>query len=128
MTVLGLSQSAIKAIIDDPTILGDRLSASSSSKLGSLGITPSMADDILNGYTHGFRTVFVMNASLAAVATIASVLMIRHKELSRGDEDRLRAAAKVEEKHMSVVSEEGTMQDDIELGIVQLDVEERIEL
>ncbi|KZT03957.1 MFS general substrate transporter [Laetiporus sulphureus 93-53] len=107
MTVLGLSQSTIKAIIDDPTILGDRLSASSSSKLGSLGVTPSMADDILNGYTHGFRTVFVMNASLAAVATVASVLMIRHKELSRGDEDRLRAAAKAEEKRMNLDVEEG---------------------
>ncbi|EPT02404.1 hypothetical protein FOMPIDRAFT_1029277 [Fomitopsis schrenkii] len=93
MTGLQLSASAIKAIIDDPTVLGSRLSASSSSKLAGLGITDAMAVTILDGYTHGFRTLFIMNACLAAMATLASVFMIKHKELTRGDEDRLRAAA-----------------------------------
>lgn len=93
MTGLRLSAAAIKAIIDDPIVLGSRLSASSSSKLTSLGITDAMAVTILDGYTHGFRTLFIMNASLAAMATLASVFMIKHKELTRGDEDRLRAVA-----------------------------------
>ena len=94
MTGLRLPTAAIKAIIDDPTVLGSRLSASSSSKLAGLGITDSMAVTILNGYTRGFRTLFIMNACLAAAATLASVFMIRHKELTRGDEDRLREAAR----------------------------------
>lgn len=97
MTDLNLSTSAIKAIIDDPTVLGSRLSASSSSKLAGLGITDAMAVTILDGYTHGFRTLFIMNACLAAVATLASVFMIRHKELTRGDEDRLREVARAGE-------------------------------
>ena len=97
MTNLSLSTSAINAIIDDPTVLGSRLSASSSSKLAGLGITDAMAITILNGYTRGFRTLFIMNACLAAVATLASVCMIRHKELTRGDEDRLKEAARAGE-------------------------------
>ena len=93
MTGLRLSGAAIKAIIDDPIVLGSRLRASSSSKLTSLGITDAMAVTILDGYTQGFRMLFSMNASLAAMATLASVFMIKHKELTRGDEDRLRAVA-----------------------------------
>ena len=97
MTGLRLPTAAIKAIIDDPTVLGSRLSASSSSKLAGLGITDAMAVTILNGYTRGFRTLFIMNACIAAAATVASVFMIRHKELTRGDEDRLREAARLME-------------------------------
>ena len=93
MIGLGMSSAAIKAIIDDPTVLGDRFSAASSSKLADLGITDSMAVTILDGYTKGFRIVFILNACLSALAAITSFLMIRHKELSRGDEDQLKAAA-----------------------------------
>ncbi|KDQ56248.1 hypothetical protein JAAARDRAFT_132785 [Jaapia argillacea MUCL 33604] len=96
MTSLALSPSVIKAVVDDPTLLGSRMSPSSASKLASLGITTSAADHILSGYNHGFRVVFVLNATLAAIATIASVLMIRHKELTRGDEEDLRAQARRE--------------------------------
>jgi hypothetical protein len=53
------------------------------------------------GYTKGFRTVFTLNASFAAIATIASITMIKHKNLTRGDKEELRrqgnelAAAKI---------------------------------
>lgn len=94
MISLGMSSSVIKAIIDDPAILGDRFSdAVSSSKLASLGITDSMAVTILDGYTDGFRVVFILNACLSALAAVVSFLMIRHKELSRGDDEHLKAAA-----------------------------------
>ena len=94
MIGLDMSSTAIKAIIDDPTALGDRFSAASSSKLADLGITNSMAVTILDGYTEGFRIVFILNACLSALAAITSFLMIRHKELSRGDEDQLKASAR----------------------------------
>ncbi|OSX61679.1 hypothetical protein POSPLADRAFT_1046967 [Postia placenta MAD-698-R-SB12] len=96
MSSLGLPSATIKKIVDDPTLLGVRFSSPSDSSLAALGITPAMAADILDGYTRGFRTVFILNACLAAVATLASILMIRHKELSRGDEDKLRAVAQAE--------------------------------
>ncbi|KAI0733738.1 major facilitator superfamily domain-containing protein [Fomitopsis betulina] len=92
MLGLGMSTNAIKAIIDSPTTLGDRFSAASSSKLSDLGITENMAVTILDGYTNGFRTVFILNACFSALATVTSFLMIRHKELSRGDETQLKAA------------------------------------
>ncbi|KAH9833497.1 major facilitator superfamily domain-containing protein [Rhodofomes roseus] len=119
MNNLGLSESAIKAIIDDPTVLGDRLSSASSSKLTSLGISDGMAITILDGYTRGFRTLFIMNACLAATATLASIFMIRHKELTRGDEVRLQAEARADEKaaeKMDVVPV-GQGQD-VEMGVL----------
>ena len=37
-----------------------------------------------------FRTLFILNASLAAIATIASITMIKHKNLTRGDEEQFK--------------------------------------
>lgn len=83
---LALSPSVISAVINDPSALGSP---------ASLGISPSTANDILsNGYTHGFRTVFILHAVLNAVATITSVLMIKQKELTRGDEQKLKEEAR----------------------------------
>ncbi|KAL4249176.1 MFS transporter superfamily protein [Abortiporus biennis] len=97
MTTLSLSPTAIKAVIDDPTILGARFSESSSnSTLSSLGITLNDATHILDGYNKGFRVVFILNACLSAVATIASITMIRHKELTRGDDEEKKAQARRE--------------------------------
>ena len=100
MTQLSLPTSTINKIIDDPSILGLRVngpqsqSNSTSDSLASLGITPSDADFILHGYTSGFRTVFILNACLSAFATIVSILMIKQQELTRPDEERLKAEAK----------------------------------
>ena len=75
----------MSTIIDNPSSLASP---------STLGIPSSTAGVILeNGYTKGFRTVFVLNASLAAVATIASVTMIKHKDLTRGDEEQLKRQA-----------------------------------
>lgn len=101
MEGLELSPTAIKAIIDSPTALGDRFSAASSSELSSLGITESMAVTILDGYTRGFRIVFILNACFSALATVTSFLMIRHKELSRGDEEQLKAATRASDSRQS---------------------------
>ena len=98
MTALQLPSSTIDSIIDDPTILGARVSNSSSTAFQSLGISSAAANRILDGYESGFRTVFIMNASLAAIATIVSIVMIHHKELTRPDEERLRAEARRQEK------------------------------
>lgn len=46
-----------------------------------------------HGYTSGIKLVFVLNACLAAVAAVASFFMIKHKELTRGDEVKLREEA-----------------------------------
>ncbi|EIW53983.1 MFS general substrate transporter [Trametes versicolor FP-101664 SS1] len=92
MTSLGLPSYTISTILDDPTILGARTSASDAS-FASLGVSPAVAERILGAYVRGFRTVFILNASLNAVATLAAILLIRHTELTRGDEDDLRKKA-----------------------------------
>ncbi|CAL1711998.1 unnamed protein product [Somion occarium] len=95
MAKLSLPGPIIDQVVDDPTILGARLNSNSTSNpLGNLGISPSTANQILAGYTTGFRAVFILNACLAGFATIVGVLMIRHKELTRGDEEQLKAQAR----------------------------------
>ncbi|TFK32425.1 MFS general substrate transporter [Crucibulum laeve] len=80
MTSLSLTSSTISSIIDDPSKL---------SSPSSIGISQDTATEILlSGYTKGFKSLFVLNASLNAVATIASVVMIRHKDLSRDDKKK----------------------------------------
>lgn len=84
---MGLPPSTILAIINDPTILH-------SEDVSKFNVSASQAQQILVGYTKGFRTVFILNASLSAVAIVAAVLLIKHKSLQRGDEDKLREEAK----------------------------------
>ncbi|KAF8837804.1 MFS general substrate transporter [Paxillus ammoniavirescens] len=92
LSSLSLAPSAISTIIDDPTILR---SGTSTSQLAALGLTPSQAGYALEyGYTAGFKFVFILNACLAGVATVSSIFMIKHKELVRGDEDKLQSEAR----------------------------------
>ncbi|RDB20605.1 Efflux pump FUS6 [Hypsizygus marmoreus] len=82
MKHLGLPPSVISSLVDDPSGL---------TSPAEIGLSLPTASYILDhGYTKGFRSVFILNASLAAVATLASITMIKHKELTRGDEDDLR--------------------------------------
>ena len=92
MTALRLAPAAIAKIVDDPTLLGARTSASASS-LTDLGVSAALAERILGAYISGFRTVFILNTALNAVATVAAIFMIRHIELTRGDEEVLKQKA-----------------------------------
>lgn len=103
---LALPSSIISKVINDPSEL---------SFPTALGISASTADIILNkGYTQGFRTLFILHAVLNAVATIASVLMIKHKELTRGDEQKLREEAAA----VNVKSKEEKLVTDLEKALV----------
>ncbi|KAH0834101.1 MFS general substrate transporter [Lanmaoa asiatica] len=91
LSSFSLTSSAVTAIINDPAILGP---STPTSKLTPLGLTPSMAGSVLShGYTRGFKLVFILNACLAVIAAVASFFMIKHKELTRDDEEKLRAEA-----------------------------------
>ena len=131
MTDLSLPQSTIKKIIDDPTILGNRLSNSTSGELTQLGVSQEAATHILGGYTRGFRIVFILNACLAATATLASITMIKHKELTRSDDEEKKLEAKralKEQRHAvdeksAITASEGhvppTEGKDAEMGLAQ---------
>ncbi|KAJ6614575.1 hypothetical protein B0H10DRAFT_140908 [Mycena sp. CBHHK59/15] len=85
MTTLSLSSSDINTIIDDPALLHNP---------SSVGISHETATYILDhGYTKGFSSLFILNACLTVLATLVSIVMIKNKELSRGDEDQLRNQA-----------------------------------
>lgn len=98
MTGLDIPSSQITQIIDDPALLHTP---------ASIGISQDTAKDILyHGYTKGFSLLFIMNASLTVFATLVSVVMIKHKELSREDDEMLRQRAIKEqlEKKMGMAS------------------------
>ncbi len=122
MNTLGLSTIAINKIVDNPTVLGSRLSDTTDDTLQLLGVSRADADHILDGYNNGFRIVFLLNATLAAIATITSIVMIRHKELTRGDEEQLREQAlKEDEKDNRAIGEEDrevARTEDVELDVL----------
>lgn len=53
---------------------------------------------IIPAYRKGFRTIFLVGASLAALAFVVAFFMIPHVELSRPDDARLKAEAKEAEE------------------------------
>ena len=83
---LSLPSATITAVINNPSALASP---------ASLGISSSIANIVLiKGYIRGFRTLFILHAVLNALATVASVFMIKHKNLDRGDEQKLRKEAR----------------------------------
>ena len=99
MNALGLPHSTRDTIIDDPTLLPSLLSSNATASPALQGVTPAVAEQILDGYTSGFRAVFILNASLAAVSVVVAALMIRHKELVRADEAALKRTAREKAEH-----------------------------
>jgi hypothetical protein len=91
MSKLNLPSQIINSIIDDPTILSP-----DSSTTRTLG--PIIREQILAGYLRGFRTLFILNAGFSAFATVVGVLLIKHHDLTRPDEEQLREEALLAEK------------------------------
>ncbi|KAJ7834904.1 MFS general substrate transporter [Mycena olivaceomarginata] len=103
MAALNLPPSQISQIIDDPVRLHTP---------ASVGVSAYIARDILNGgYAKGFSSLFIMNAALTVFATLVSVVMIKHKELSRDDDEMLRQKAirEVLETKFDMLSGVGTL-------------------
>ncbi|KAF7334954.1 MFS drug transporter [Mycena venus] len=103
MAALNLPSSQISQIIDDPVRLHTP---------ANVGISADIATDILDrGYAKGFSSLFIMNAALTVLATLVSVVMIKHKELSRDDDEMLRQKAleEVLETKFDMVSGAGTL-------------------
>ncbi|TFY63560.1 hypothetical protein EVG20_g6268 [Dentipellis fragilis] len=92
MVSLGLAKSTIDAIISDPTALHPLLFPGNATLADS--VSPATARAILAGYTSGYRIVFVLNASLAAMCVAVAAVMIHHKELTRADDAEMRRRAR----------------------------------
>ncbi|KAJ7697605.1 major facilitator superfamily domain-containing protein [Mycena rosella] len=121
MTALGVAPADIKRIIDDPALLHNPTQA---------GLTQATATDIMyRGYTKGFSSLFVMNASLTVFATLVSVVMIKHKELSREEDEMLRQRAIQEEMEKrwpdatARALESGRPGDDLEMAKLEKDLD-----
>lgn len=113
MKSIDLPTDIIAVIIDDPaTLLNPR----------ALGISSQAASLVLNsGYTKGFRSLFLLHASLTTFATVTSLVMIKHKDLMRGDEERLKTEARANEKDKS--GQATPTRQDIEMGDLSIQKE-----
>ncbi|KAF7300254.1 MFS drug transporter [Mycena kentingensis (nom. inval.)] len=89
LTSLSADAATIFRIIDDPALLRSP---------ASIGLSPTVAQAALKGgFMKGFSALFIMDAALTALATIVSVIMIKHNELTRTDDEELRQKALAEE-------------------------------
>ncbi|KAF9257929.1 MFS general substrate transporter [Marasmius fiardii PR-910] len=97
MKALSFPQSTITDIINDPSVLFPLAHpTTNTTTVVPTAVTQQDAQYILtHGYNGGFRNIFILNGSLAAMATIVSVLMIKHKELVRAEDAEMMKARKV---------------------------------
>jgi hypothetical protein len=114
MNSLSLPSNAITFIINNPSALR--------SSPVPFGISVAQAQIILSaGYNKGFKDIFYLNTALAVLAFVSSVVLIKHKELLRGDEERLKIEAKEALRakgRLNAIDANLVNVDDIEMGPV----------
>ena len=107
LSKLSLPSSTVSSIIDKPALLATP---------DDLGISDAVANQVLNvGYRKGFRTVFLVNASLTPLATLASIILIKHQELRRGDEKELQQTIEKDAHVEGVIDDNVTDQEKNEM-------------
>lgn len=77
MASLRLPSQTISAVIANPSSLLSPAAFKLSGQDASFVLS--------HGYSHGFKCVFILNASWAVIATIASILLIKQNDLSGED-------------------------------------------
>ncbi|KAJ3934498.1 MAG: MFS general substrate transporter [Lentinula lateritia] len=120
MIEISLSPSTITTILNDPSILA---------RASSIGLPDEQALHVLeHGYEAGFKKFFIINASLGVMATIVSATMVKHKELSRDDDEKLKSEAKAglkkqeenQDPEAGVQSSELVVKRDAEMGVADV--------
>ncbi|KAJ3995954.1 MFS general substrate transporter [Lentinula boryana] len=117
MIEISLPPSTITTILNDPSVLA---------RASSIGLPDEQALHVLeHGYEAGFRKFFIINASFGVLATIVSLIMVKHKELSRDDDERLKREAKAvppkkqrADLEMGATNSESVVKRDVEMGAV----------
>jgi len=109
----------VHLITADPTRIAQTLPS-------GLNITSMERTHVLAGYINGFRVLFIVNTSLAALAAVVAYFMIHHKELTREDDEKRKADGRygVEEAEMTKIDGTGTLDDN---GLVKRTMPERVE-
>ncbi|KAH8924037.1 MFS general substrate transporter [Atractiella rhizophila] len=83
---IGLSHEELQAILDDPLAIrgGNE----------NIVLSDEEISVMLEGYTEGFRRIFLVCAGLSAAAFISAVLLIQHHDLHRKEDEQLKAQSK----------------------------------
>ncbi|KAJ5622184.1 hypothetical protein N7528_005416 [Penicillium herquei] len=85
ISVLGLSSSDSRSLLASPSTFLSRQSDSDAANIRSV---------LIPAYQKGFRIIFLINASLSALAFILAFCLIPHVELNRADDATLKEEAK----------------------------------
>ncbi|EIW80164.1 MFS general substrate transporter [Coniophora puteana RWD-64-598 SS2] len=88
LTTLGLSPSTVSTIVDTPSLLSTN----------AAGLTAEQTSIALGGYTKGIRLLFAINTAWSAFALIATIFLIKHQNLTRGDDDQYKDKAVKQEQ------------------------------
>ena len=103
---LGLSESIIYLLENDPTIINDP---------SRLALTPEQKTAIISGYTKGFHSVFYLTCACCLIAFLSALFLIDQLELNRADDQDLRRQAK-EELRRRKLAKHGEKEKDLEAG------------
>jgi hypothetical protein len=95
VTNLGLAPDVLQRVLDDPT------------EITSDGIkdvlTDSQREAIIDAFTKGYRTLFIISAALTAIAAVTSFFMIKQYELPSKRSEKEKEKAKEDEKAQAQV-------------------------
>lgn len=95
VTNLGLAPDVLQRVLDDPT------------EITSDGIkdvlTDSQREAIIDAFTKGYRTLFIISAALTAIAAVTSFFMIKQYDLPSKRGEKEKEKAKEDEKAQAQV-------------------------
>ncbi|KIJ39865.1 hypothetical protein M422DRAFT_174487 [Sphaerobolus stellatus SS14] len=106
---IGLSEDLLHQVTNDPTLIARQ----------GFNLTAEIRHELLEGYTRGFREMFLLNASLAAFAAVVAFIMIKHKELTRSDDAQRKADARKREKAEMKSMKDGGLEGGTQLATAQ---------
>jgi len=109
---IGLADNLLHEVTSDPTLISK----------ATFNVTTKVREELLEGYNHGFRVMFLLNASLAAFAAVVAFVLIKHKELIRADDAERKAEARDRvEAEMRAIKDQDIMEDGRKLATARND-------
>lgn len=85
-SLANLNQADINWLLDHP---GDVMSGATT--VDGLQVTAELRDVFIESYRKGFRIIFLVGAGLSAVAFVVAYALLPQVELTRPDEEKLKA-------------------------------------
>ncbi|KYK60052.1 MFS general substrate transporter [Drechmeria coniospora] len=99
LSSLGLDKASAKMLLSNPQAYLERISADEAKRIQKI---------LIPAYRQGFRTIFIVGASLAALAFILALFLMPQVELTKPDDARLKQEGKRADEERRRKKDEGS--------------------